>query len=63
MAGEEAASALPVEYRVMQGPLFKKPSKDPNSSKVIKLNRKVGSKVQSTGQTWQGPAGGLWLEQ
>ncbi|CAE7310391.1 unnamed protein product [Symbiodinium natans] len=52
----------PVEYRVLQGALFKKPSKDPSSAKVTKLSRKVGSKVRSTGRTWRGPAGGLWIE-
>eukprot|EP00435_Cladocopium_sp_Y103_P054369 s3831_g17.t1 len=51
-----------VEYRVMQGPLFKKPGTNPENPKVVKLNRKVGSTVPTTGKTWTGPAGGLWVE-
>eukprot|EP00930_Biecheleria_cincta_P096879 TRINITY_DN88657_c0_g1_i1.p1 TRINITY_DN88657_c0_g1~~TRINITY_DN88657_c0_g1_i1.p1 ORF type:complete len:221 (-),score=44.46 TRINITY_DN88657_c0_g1_i1:13-675(-) len=53
---------LSVEYRVLQGPLFKKPSKNPASQKVIGLSRKVGSKVSTTGKTWTGPSGGVWVE-
>mmetsp|Transcript_20394 Transcript_20394/g.64244 ORF Transcript_20394/g.64244 Transcript_20394/m.64244 type:complete len:213 (+) Transcript_20394:55-693(+) len=73
MAAEEAAeaaeapsaegSAGPREYRVVQGPVFKKVGTDPTSQKVIKLNKKVGSVLRSTGKTWQGPSGGDWAEQ
>jgi hypothetical protein len=51
----------PAEYRIMQGVLFKKPSKDPASEKVIQLNRPVGSKIKTTGETWKGPSGGEWV--
>ena len=33
-----------------------------SSSEVVKLTRRVGSTVLSTGRTWTGPAGGLWVE-
>lgn len=53
-----------VEYRVMQGVLIKKCGADPSASNVhLQLERKVGYKVWTTGQTWVGPAGGTWVEQ
>mmetsp|Transcript_69548 Transcript_69548/g.153821 ORF Transcript_69548/g.153821 Transcript_69548/m.153821 type:complete len:491 (-) Transcript_69548:36-1508(-) len=52
----------PGDFRVMQGPLMKKPGKDPAGNKVIKLTRKVSSVVKTTGRTWQGPSGGSWVE-
>ncbi|CAE8588274.1 unnamed protein product [Polarella glacialis] len=51
------------EYRVLQGPLFKKLGTDPTSQKVIRLTRKVGSTLKTTGKTWTGPSGGRWVEQ
>mmetsp|Transcript_92910 Transcript_92910/g.271969 ORF Transcript_92910/g.271969 Transcript_92910/m.271969 type:complete len:283 (+) Transcript_92910:83-931(+) len=64
-SGEAAAAEAPVEpaeYRVVQGPLFKKPGTDPASEKIIGLKRKVGSTVKTTGRTWQGASGGEWVE-
>jgi len=61
-SGETAPEADVVEYRVMQGPLFKKPGAKPETPKVIKLTRKVGSTVKTTGKTWTGPSGGQWVE-
>lgn len=62
-AAENATvEATSCEYRVLQGPLFKKPGSDPAGQKVIKLNRKVGSKIKTTGKTWMGPSGGQWVE-
>jgi len=52
----------PCEYRVLQGPLLKKPGADPATPKVVKLKRKVASTVKTTGRTWKGPAGGEWVE-
>lgn len=60
--GAGAACAGALECRVMQGPLIKKVGTDPTSGKITKLNRKVGSKVKTTGKTWTGPSGGEWAE-
>eukprot|EP00931_Biecheleriopsis_adriatica_P067357 TRINITY_DN41509_c0_g1_i1.p1 TRINITY_DN41509_c0_g1~~TRINITY_DN41509_c0_g1_i1.p1 ORF type:complete len:210 (+),score=42.96 TRINITY_DN41509_c0_g1_i1:73-702(+) len=59
---EALEAARPREYRVLQGPIFRKPGKDPTSQKVTKLSRKVGSKVSTTGKLWTGPSGGTWVE-
>lgn len=56
------AEAAGDEYRVMQGPLFKRPGANPDNPKVIKITRKVGSKVKTTGKTWTGPSGGEWAQ-
>jgi len=64
-AQPEAAAVpevVPCEYRVMQDALFKKPGSDPTTGKVVKLAKKVGSKVRSTGRSWTGPQGGEWVE-
>mmetsp|Transcript_15013 Transcript_15013/g.41141 ORF Transcript_15013/g.41141 Transcript_15013/m.41141 type:complete len:241 (-) Transcript_15013:77-799(-) len=61
-AAPAASAADGEEYRVMQGPLFKKPGSNPETQKVIKLSRKVGSKVKTTGKTWTGPSGGEWVQ-
>jgi len=58
----DGAGAECREYRVVQGPLFKKPGKDPTTSKIVKLKKKVGAKIKTTGKTWSGPAGGKWVE-
>mmetsp|Transcript_37764 Transcript_37764/g.108859 ORF Transcript_37764/g.108859 Transcript_37764/m.108859 type:complete len:294 (+) Transcript_37764:113-994(+) len=58
---EEAPPVVPCEYRVMQDTLFKKLGSDPTTTKVVKLSRKVGSKVRTTGHTWLGPQGGEWV--
>mmetsp|Transcript_89748 Transcript_89748/g.262386 ORF Transcript_89748/g.262386 Transcript_89748/m.262386 type:complete len:272 (+) Transcript_89748:117-932(+) len=53
-----------VEYRVMQAVLLKKCGRDPALAEaVLQLERRVGYKVRTTGQTWVGPAGGTWVEQ
>jgi len=52
----------PCEFRVMQGPLFKKPGFDPTGNKVIQLKRNIASVVKTTGKTWRGAAGGEWVE-
>eukprot|EP00930_Biecheleria_cincta_P056681 TRINITY_DN42755_c0_g1_i1.p1 TRINITY_DN42755_c0_g1~~TRINITY_DN42755_c0_g1_i1.p1 ORF type:complete len:265 (+),score=49.60 TRINITY_DN42755_c0_g1_i1:1-795(+) len=51
-----------VDYRVMQGCIFKKPGQDPTGTRVLKLTRDVGMKIATTGRTWMGPAGGTWVE-
>mmetsp|Transcript_108858 Transcript_108858/g.289515 ORF Transcript_108858/g.289515 Transcript_108858/m.289515 type:complete len:306 (-) Transcript_108858:20-937(-) len=53
---------VPCEYRVMQDTLFKKPGSDPTTGKVVKIARKVGSKVRGTGRAWTGPQGGEWVQ-
>mmetsp|Transcript_116723 Transcript_116723/g.326505 ORF Transcript_116723/g.326505 Transcript_116723/m.326505 type:complete len:226 (-) Transcript_116723:116-793(-) len=58
-SGEDAGRA---EYRVMQGPLFRKPGADPSAPKIVRLVRPVGSRVRATGRTWRGPSGGMWIE-
>lgn len=50
------------DYFVVQGPLFKKPGKEPTTDKVVKISRQVGSVVKTTGNTWKGPSGGEWVE-
>mmetsp|Transcript_47150 Transcript_47150/g.88331 ORF Transcript_47150/g.88331 Transcript_47150/m.88331 type:complete len:235 (+) Transcript_47150:153-857(+) len=62
VAEETAEELTGNDYRVMQGPLFKKPGSDPTTQKVIKLTRKVGSKIKTTGKIWTGPSGGQWVE-
>eukprot|EP00931_Biecheleriopsis_adriatica_P118697 TRINITY_DN94040_c0_g1_i1.p1 TRINITY_DN94040_c0_g1~~TRINITY_DN94040_c0_g1_i1.p1 ORF type:complete len:371 (+),score=79.86 TRINITY_DN94040_c0_g1_i1:61-1173(+) len=49
-------------YYVTLGVLFKKAGTDPESQKIIKLSRKVGSLVQTTNKVWRGPTGGYWVE-
>ncbi|CAE7458933.1 unnamed protein product [Symbiodinium sp. CCMP2456] len=65
MAIEELANLSqdgPAEYTVAQGVCFIKPSEDPQSGKILKAKRPVGSKIYTTGTTWKGPQGGLWAE-
>eukprot|EP00747_Dinoflagellata_sp_TGD_P209701 gnl/TRDRNA2_/TRDRNA2_83075_c0_seq2.p1 gnl/TRDRNA2_/TRDRNA2_83075_c0~~gnl/TRDRNA2_/TRDRNA2_83075_c0_seq2.p1 ORF type:complete len:204 (+),score=47.80 gnl/TRDRNA2_/TRDRNA2_83075_c0_seq2:52-663(+) len=62
MAEEAADAATPVEYRVMQGPLFKKPGTDPATDKIVQIKKKVGATVKTTGRTWTGKSGGEWIE-
>jgi hypothetical protein len=50
------------DYYVTLGVLFKKPGDDPTTQKMLKLNRKVGSIVHTTGKIWKGPTGGFWVE-
>eukprot|EP00930_Biecheleria_cincta_P010100 TRINITY_DN112023_c0_g1_i1.p1 TRINITY_DN112023_c0_g1~~TRINITY_DN112023_c0_g1_i1.p1 ORF type:complete len:247 (-),score=39.05 TRINITY_DN112023_c0_g1_i1:35-736(-) len=49
-------------YCVAQGFCFFKPSNDPSSSTIIKAKRPAGSLIHTTGKTWRGPAGGVWVE-
>ncbi|CAE7432828.1 Wdr35 [Symbiodinium pilosum] len=63
----DAFSFLPktssASYLLMLGVLFKAKGTDPGSSKmIVQIQRKVGSKVKTTGRSWVGPAGGLWVE-
>mmetsp|Transcript_13030 Transcript_13030/g.29597 ORF Transcript_13030/g.29597 Transcript_13030/m.29597 type:complete len:223 (-) Transcript_13030:37-705(-) len=58
----EEVSAPVVEYRVMQGTVVKNKSVDPAVQKFVKLKWKVGAKIKTTGTTWQGAAGGWWVE-
>uniref|UniRef100_A0A7S4Q983 Uncharacterized protein n=2 Tax=Alexandrium monilatum TaxID=311494 RepID=A0A7S4Q983_9DINO len=46
----------------MQGIVFKKPGDDPQRSKIVRLRRKVGTRIATTGRTWMGPQGGEWVE-
>jgi hypothetical protein len=50
------------DYWVVQGTLFKKPGSDPETQKIIKLTRPLGSVVKTTGQIWTGPSGGQWVQ-
>mmetsp|Transcript_19947 Transcript_19947/g.61607 ORF Transcript_19947/g.61607 Transcript_19947/m.61607 type:complete len:203 (+) Transcript_19947:97-705(+) len=61
-ANASSAGAGPAGYRVLQGPVFKKPGLDPTAGRVVKLSRPVGSLLVSTGKTWTGPSGGEWAE-
>lgn len=42
--------------------IFLKKSQDPASGKIVRLKREVGTSVLTTGNTWTGPGGGLWVE-
>lgn len=59
---EKILVAVEGDYWVMQGPLFKKPGSDPETAKVIKLTKPVGSIVKTTGKLWKGPSGGEWVQ-
>jgi len=50
------------DYYVTLGVLFKKAGTDPETQKIVKLNRKVGAIVHTTGKVWKGPTGGFWVE-
>lgn len=50
------------DFWVLQGTLFKKPGSDPETQKVSKMLRPVGSIVKTTGRLWTGPSGGKWVE-
>lgn len=50
------------DYYVTLGVLFKKPGFDPETQKIIKLNRRIGAVVHTTGKTWRSPSGGFWVE-
>merc|ERR1711879_233018 len=47
---------------VVQSSLFKKPGSDPETQKITKLSRPLGSIVRTTGQSWTGPSGGKWVQ-
>jgi len=66
-AGEAGAGATtkhggPTAYCVAQGMCFLKPSEEPSTTKILKAKRPVGSVIYATGQTWEGPQGGVWAE-
>lgn len=50
------------DYYVTLGVVYKKPGTDPETQKMIKLNRKVGAIVHTTGKVWKGAGGGFWVE-
>mmetsp|Transcript_122163 Transcript_122163/g.346300 ORF Transcript_122163/g.346300 Transcript_122163/m.346300 type:complete len:277 (-) Transcript_122163:62-892(-) len=50
------------DYYVTLGVVYKKPGTDPETQKMIKLNRKVGHVVHTTGKIWKGAGGGFWVE-
>mmetsp|Transcript_76922 Transcript_76922/g.135537 ORF Transcript_76922/g.135537 Transcript_76922/m.135537 type:complete len:375 (+) Transcript_76922:67-1191(+) len=50
------------DYYVTLGVIFKKAGGDPETQKIVKLNRKVGAIVHTTGKVWTGPTGGFWVE-
>lgn len=50
------------DYYVTLGLVYKKPGTDPATQKILKLNRKVGAVVHTTGKIWKGAAGGFWVE-
>jgi hypothetical protein len=49
-------------YLCTKGILFVKRSENPDSQKILKLKRPIGSFVHTTGYTWTGSAGGIWAE-
>lgn len=49
-------------YACSTAAIFLKRSRDPASGKIVRLKREVGASVQTTGNTWTGPGGGLWVE-
>mmetsp|Transcript_51220 Transcript_51220/g.158691 ORF Transcript_51220/g.158691 Transcript_51220/m.158691 type:complete len:235 (+) Transcript_51220:161-865(+) len=60
--GTDEAQNGPKLYCVIQGALFVKRSSNPESKKIIKLQRPVGTNLHATGKTWRGPGGGLWAQ-
>mmetsp|Transcript_21476 Transcript_21476/g.62177 ORF Transcript_21476/g.62177 Transcript_21476/m.62177 type:complete len:157 (+) Transcript_21476:900-1370(+) len=67
--GSAAEGPTPLGHRVLQGivsgaarPCFKKPGAYPESERVLKLTRPVGSLLASAGKTWRGPSGRRWVE-
>jgi len=61
-AAGEPEEGGPLSYKVSQGVLFIKRSKDPRSRKIVRVARPLGAVVHSTGRTWTGPGGGRWAE-
>lgn len=50
------------DYYVTLGVIYKKPGTDPETGKILKLNRSVGAIVHTTGKIWKGASGGFWVE-
>lgn len=50
------------DYYVTLGVLYKKTGTDPETGKIIKVNRKVGHIVHTTNKIWKGASGGFWVE-
>mmetsp|Transcript_59234 Transcript_59234/g.173255 ORF Transcript_59234/g.173255 Transcript_59234/m.173255 type:complete len:386 (+) Transcript_59234:116-1273(+) len=61
-SGDLAVQAEVVEYRVLQRTQVKKLGSDPATGGAVKLTRRVGSTIFTTGRTWTGPRGGEWVE-
>jgi len=57
-----AAELRENDYYVTLGVVYKKPGADPETQKIIKLSRKVGHIVHTTGKVWKGAGGGFWVE-
>uniref|UniRef100_A0A7S4RB11 peptide-methionine (S)-S-oxide reductase n=1 Tax=Alexandrium monilatum TaxID=311494 RepID=A0A7S4RB11_9DINO len=62
---DELGAALPADegvrlWEVTRGVLFKKAR--PEDGKIVKLQRKPGDQVATTGEVWVGPGGGVWAE-
>jgi len=57
-----AVELKPNDYYVTLGVVYKKPGTEPETQKILKLNRKVGHVVHTTGKVWKGAAGGFWVE-
>mmetsp|Transcript_73210 Transcript_73210/g.218428 ORF Transcript_73210/g.218428 Transcript_73210/m.218428 type:complete len:232 (-) Transcript_73210:55-750(-) len=60
--GDGKEEGGPTLYCCSQGVLYVKRSSKPDSKKIIRLQRPVGTSVRATGTTWRGPGGGLWAE-
>mmetsp|Transcript_68754 Transcript_68754/g.147276 ORF Transcript_68754/g.147276 Transcript_68754/m.147276 type:complete len:219 (+) Transcript_68754:52-708(+) len=52
----------PLVYRCASPVVFAKRSEDPSSTRIVKLNKAVGSVVYASGLVWTGPNGGKWAE-
>lgn len=58
----KAWSVRPGDYYVTLGLVIKKPGEDPETTKLLKLTRQVGSIVHTTSKVWKAPKGGFWVE-
>jgi len=45
-----------------RGVLFVKRNEDPTTTRILRIDRQLGSLVYSTGRIWTGPNGGKWAE-
>lgn len=61
-APKDAFSIRAGDYYVTLGLIIKKPGDDPETQKMLKLTRQVGSIVHTTSKVWKAPKGGFWVE-